>query len=385
MDSFGKYVDNSDDECDIEQVAEPYEGYVSGRFCPISLGQMLHDGRYQVVHKLGHGGFSTVWLARDLLDNGRVVALKVCTQDAHVDELDIQQRILNRVPAPVGLVTHQGHFQLHKTYSVLVYPVRGPNLRRTIYRLPAATRMAAAQHLLYAIKELHDAGFVHRDITLGNVLWHIDPIDQWTTEKVYQAFGRPQKVRLANNLAVSGDLVAPVEIPYDLLAPRVYLSDFGQTIAAEDRVEGNYYASPLAFCAPERFHGHRPSFASDMWSYSIVFASLLVGFEVTWGNDIDQIVALAGRFPKDWRTKFAITDCQAEERWYDDTLPMSQFLESLEKKIDRADGDVPSAVKDSALRLLRRGLAYDPEQRITATEMLQDRDFHDIMSYYHQA
>lgn len=39
--------------------------YRPGGFHPIRLGDTLQDGRYQIYHKLGWGGFSTVWLARD--------------------------------------------------------------------------------------------------------------------------------------------------------------------------------------------------------------------------------------------------------------------------------------------------------------------------------
>lgn len=44
---------------------ESLYNYRPGGFHPINLGDALHDGRYVIRHKLGHGGFSTVWLARD--------------------------------------------------------------------------------------------------------------------------------------------------------------------------------------------------------------------------------------------------------------------------------------------------------------------------------
>jgi len=39
--------------------------YRPGGFHPVILEDTLKDGRYKIYHKLGHGGFSTVWVARD--------------------------------------------------------------------------------------------------------------------------------------------------------------------------------------------------------------------------------------------------------------------------------------------------------------------------------
>ena len=39
--------------------------YRPGGFHPVCLGDTFKEGRYTIHHKLGWGGFSTVWLARD--------------------------------------------------------------------------------------------------------------------------------------------------------------------------------------------------------------------------------------------------------------------------------------------------------------------------------
>lgn len=39
--------------------------YEPGGYHPVVLGDTLKNGRYKIYHKLGHGGFSTVWVARD--------------------------------------------------------------------------------------------------------------------------------------------------------------------------------------------------------------------------------------------------------------------------------------------------------------------------------
>jgi hypothetical protein len=45
--------------------AEPLHRYGRGGYCPVTLGETLKSGRYKVLHKLGWGGYSTVWAARD--------------------------------------------------------------------------------------------------------------------------------------------------------------------------------------------------------------------------------------------------------------------------------------------------------------------------------
>jgi serine/threonine-protein kinase SRPK3 len=58
---------------------EDVERYQRGGFHPVHLGD-VYDGRYRVVHKLGAGGFSAVWLARDETEH-RWVALKIVVAD----------------------------------------------------------------------------------------------------------------------------------------------------------------------------------------------------------------------------------------------------------------------------------------------------------------
>jgi hypothetical protein len=56
-------MDLSTHVCDID--TEPLNRYHGGGYHPIHLGDCLSNGRYKVLHKLGWGGYSTVWAARD--------------------------------------------------------------------------------------------------------------------------------------------------------------------------------------------------------------------------------------------------------------------------------------------------------------------------------
>ena len=48
-----------------ETDVEDFEDYTIGGFHPILIGDTFQDGRCEVIHKLGYGGYSTIWLARD--------------------------------------------------------------------------------------------------------------------------------------------------------------------------------------------------------------------------------------------------------------------------------------------------------------------------------
>ena len=68
------------------------------RLHPLSIGDVFAGGRYKVLHKLGFGGSSTIWLARDSV-SGILVALKVLATYTsakpkdEIEELVISQKL----------------------------------------------------------------------------------------------------------------------------------------------------------------------------------------------------------------------------------------------------------------------------------------------------
>lgn len=55
---------------------ENLENYKLGGFHPVHIGDHLKENRYRIINKLGHGSFSTVWLAEDAL-NKKCVAVSI--------------------------------------------------------------------------------------------------------------------------------------------------------------------------------------------------------------------------------------------------------------------------------------------------------------------
>jgi len=58
----------------IEDV-EKLERYCPGGYHPVTIGEQL-GGKYSIVHKLGFGAYSTIWLARNQ-ESGKYVAIKI--------------------------------------------------------------------------------------------------------------------------------------------------------------------------------------------------------------------------------------------------------------------------------------------------------------------
>lgn len=164
----GDFVD-SDHEGDIEDEAEDSLQYLIGYYHPTYIGQILNQ-RYQVVHKLGQGGFSTVWLAQDN-ETGKAVALKIlCSSGKAANEyethMDIKKKVRDcsrLVLALDGFMLKRIHDNVELRYPVLVLPLRGPSLmalRGT--KRPLSHRISAAKNLLRAVLSIHNVGLVHR-------------------------------------------------------------------------------------------------------------------------------------------------------------------------------------------------------------------------------
>jgi serine/threonine protein kinase len=163
---YGEFV-ASDKEGEIEHELESRERYYNGLYYPIYIGEVLHQ-IYRIEHKLGHGGFSTVWMAHDL-QKRRDVALKILVPGAAGEnEFKMQNEIIQNVQDISNLLVSQESFFLPGTpghqrhHRVFVFPMRGPSLGTCLMQLSIATRMSAARQVLKALACLHGAGIVHR-------------------------------------------------------------------------------------------------------------------------------------------------------------------------------------------------------------------------------
>lgn len=155
---------------------ENLERYRHGEYHPVKLGDEFCDGRYRVVHKLGWGSYSTVWLARDQIAN-RHVALKIIV--ALASDSSNESRILRLLeqhraagPNPTGEhfvaqlldeFTFEGPNGHHRC---LVSEPAGCSISDsheagTRWLFPLQIARAIAAKIVLGVEFLHGVGVVH--------------------------------------------------------------------------------------------------------------------------------------------------------------------------------------------------------------------------------
>lgn len=162
------------DEQPTDEMHVGIEGRAPAALAEVPLfapGRTLGD-RYVLERRLGHGGMAVVWLATDQrLD--RPVAIKVLSDTLTADH-DYRGRFGREARLAAGL-QHPNLVQVYdydageRPWLVMEY-VEGGDLAARIRdgRPPAAEQLA--HELLAALRHIHAAGVLHRDIKPQNVL-----------------------------------------------------------------------------------------------------------------------------------------------------------------------------------------------------------------------
>lgn len=151
------------------------------------IDSRLKIGQYQIIDKLGHGGSSTVWLARDLNalpESDGLIALKLMSADlsstlpSEIPDFYVPQQILqhplsNSHPGRINLSAVKEYFYERSpngSHLCLVSRFSGPSIRAiTQSRLlnPDSRWMRGdlarklSRQLANAVDLAHSTGFIH--------------------------------------------------------------------------------------------------------------------------------------------------------------------------------------------------------------------------------
>ncbi|CAL8076698.1 unnamed protein product [Calicophoron daubneyi] len=126
--------------------------------------------------EIGHGSFSTVYVAREIATNAeyaiKVVEKQHVCRNRAVDSVHMEKEVLRRTNHVFIIRLHYTFQDTARLFYVLEYAPRGELLQQlnhlTLFDVPC-TRFYTAE-LLVALNYLHDQSIVHRDVKPENIL-----------------------------------------------------------------------------------------------------------------------------------------------------------------------------------------------------------------------
>ncbi|PBP22530.1 caib/baif family protein-like protein [Diplocarpon rosae] len=287
--------------------------YRPGGFHPVHLNDVFKKGRYIVIHKLGHGGFATVWLGRDTLRQ-RYVALKILAARLSRDcpEVEILRRLKQSEdhegkPFVMSLLDHFWIDGPNGKHLCVVSEVGGPSIKQ-FNECPGFTSGTRRLRGVVARKVLSS------DFTAANILLQLANIDEWSVDEIHDRLGKPQTQILHRTAARAGEYTGPeytvTAISMKLVDPRwlsdqIMIIDFG--IAFMEDQSSVDIGTPKNYCAPEfNFKGPR-SISSDIWALGCTIFEIRTGcclFRYRGVPTRDQMliatVKVLGKLPEIW-------------------------------------------------------------------------------------
>ncbi|KAJ8106856.1 hypothetical protein OPT61_g9265 [Boeremia exigua] len=315
---------------------ECLEMYEPGGYHPVMIDDLLHN-RYRILDKLGYGGYSTIWLARDETAK-RYVAVKIgISSPSPRREIEVL-RVLHSsrsnsyasdISACTALPSVLDAFDIHGSNGTHICYTLTPaqeSLREASFSrlFPIQVARALAAKLATAVAFVHSRGFVHGglssqllilgklipspDLHLRNVLVRLpSTFDELSVEQFREKFGEPDTVPVArvDEKPLTPNAPAQAVVPLYLGkkaqeftladAHGLLLSDFGEAFSpATQRRLGKNCNTPLPSRAPEAFfEPDEPlSYPSDIWTLGLAIWELLgMKFLFSESEPRDEIVA----------------------------------------------------------------------------------------------
>lgn len=158
---------------------EKLDRYERGGYHPVAIDEVLHD-RYRIVDKLGHGGYSTVWLAHDS-QHDHLVAVKIGISGS--SSTGGESSTLYKLSRSPLRNTHGAEFvpTLLDSFSVqgpngvhmcLVMDITDGDLHtaKSNRLFPISVARALAAKLALATQAIHSYGIIHGGLLLNRCL-----------------------------------------------------------------------------------------------------------------------------------------------------------------------------------------------------------------------
>jgi class 3 adenylate cyclase len=220
-------------------------------------------GRYEIVSKLGEGGFGQVYLARQL-PTRHEVAIKVLrslhtAHETHIARFQRELRLCAQLYHPhIVRLLDLGQQEPELLYAVFEY-VPGKTLTEVLSAEGALPPWEATQLMLQVLDALacaHNHGVIHRDLKPQNIM-------------ISRTGVRRNAVVLDFGLGT-----LPAENPEDLAK-----------ITRTQEMLGT-----PAYASPEQLRGEPVTARSDLYSWGLIFLECLTGQQAVGGPTLQSVI-----------------------------------------------------------------------------------------------
>lgn len=420
-----------------DDAQEDLELYRPGGFHPVEIGDTLHNSRYRVVQKLGHGGYSVSWLAEDRHKKRKHVALKIMRADVgssnHEYDLvnDIEATRKGSRPFRQLLPVYYDSFMIYGpngSHRCLASKPLGVSLATTIrdagrgvFDLDVARAISA--QLIEALRVVHRAYVAHGgqfdavnthyafantciDIHPANILFLDSEVDGMTPDQLFKAYEKRERFPVVRTDQRPNDGHAPSYV-YEKIGhakypeqvkledSRIVLMDFGESWKVSKTAK-DFLGTPWLYCAPEaRFEPGAIGRESDIWAAACTIYKIMSGCDIfgDFYHHPDLVnacqVSLLGPLPlewwESWDARFNWFDNEGglsvkpgyhrPGRWGDLAVSIAYISKRrYDAKSDRPDDHEIQCLFD----MLKSMLRFEPEDRYT----IEDIDNCEWMTMY---
>ncbi|KAJ5211238.1 hypothetical protein N7472_001377 [Penicillium cf. griseofulvum] len=370
-------------ESNLLHTQESLSRYRPGGYHPVILGDTFDNDRYKIYHKLGWGGFSTVWLAKDR-DRNEWVALKIMTADSSISrELEILNFLTrqsgsgissNYIAQLLDAFTHKGPNGVHQC---LVFELLGPSVDKVLSdyhesqdKLEPEIVLRISTQLLKAVKFIHSAGICHGDISGRNIAFSCSHLSKKTDEELFKVLGYPEVeplerldgTPLGNELPAQLVKVADWTEWIDEDEEDIRLLDFGESFYQGQ--EPAKLAQPGSLRAPETIFTDFFDYRVDLWrTGSMIYSFLFTNWPFWYlGEDevlMSQMIGFVEKLPAEWQPK-----------WESMVKSTSHDLEPEEddgtSKLEKKFATLANPTLESLLHVIQGLMRFLPSTRITA-------------------
>lgn len=226
---------------------------MGAEYTKYTSGMMLGD-RYELGEKIGEGGMSEVFRARDLrLD--RYVAVKILRVELMDDE-EVTMRFAGESHA-VAMLSHPNIVGVYDVSHndelefIVMELIDGITLRQYLDRkspLPWKEMLHFSKQVAAAMKHAHERGIIHRDI-------------------------KPQNIMLLKDGTIK-------------------VADFGIAAIENELGEADSIAiGSMSYIPPEQITGQKIDARSDIYSFGVVMYEMLTGEKPYTGDTLSEILA----------------------------------------------------------------------------------------------